>query len=224
MVVVRGLEKSYNGVKALAGTSFSVSAGTITALVGANGAGKTTTLKILLGFLKPDAGKIELNYSQPGFIPEHPVFPYWLSSRLILDLTARKYGVCPSDYRTLLENYASKLNFELGLLQRRPATFSAGTVKKLAIIQNLIIRPDFLVADEPFSALDPPSIVALRRIFIELREAGRTIFVSSHLLAEIEKIADKIIVIKKGNIAAEFGLGNRPDLNLEQEFLNLTED
>ncbi|MGZ5497045.1 MAG: ABC transporter ATP-binding protein, partial [Candidatus Aminicenantales bacterium] len=114
------------------------------------------------------------------------------------------------------------------LLRRRPASYSAGNAKKFAYLQNLVLAPDLLIADEPFSALDPPGIKCVRDIFCGLRDAGRTVLLSSHMLAEMERIADGFIVLRRGETIAHAGLREwrllrsaRTGPDLESVFLRL---
>jgi ABC-2 type transport system ATP-binding protein len=222
MVVVEGLRKSFGRVEALKGASFYVKAGRITALLGANGAGKTTSLKVILGFLRPDAGGLERRFERAGYVPEHPAFFPFLKGSGVLGLTFRSRGVAASrEQERLVERYAERLNFDPALLRRPPVTYSSGTAKKFAYLQSLVIEPDLLVADEPFSALDPPSIKAARELFLELRGRGVTLLLSSHLLGEMQRVADDAVIIKQGRVAAQFSLNGGRYIDLETEFLRL---
>ncbi len=206
MLRVRGLRKSFGPVLAVRNVSFTLERGRITALVGENGAGKTTTLRMIVGLLERDAGTVEIDASRVGYIPENPAYFSWLSGASVLDLTARAFGFSPGNLRTEVPRLCGKIGFATELLRRRPATYSAGNLRKFAYLQNLAVRPDLLVVDESFAALDPPSIKRLREIFAELREKGTTILVSSHILAELDKIADDFIVMRKGEVVARSGL------------------
>ncbi len=223
MVEIRGLRKSYGKVNALNGVDFGIKRGRVTAYLGTNGAGKTTTIKILLGLLRPDAGSVVGDYMRAGYIPDRPRFLPWLSGRALMDDTAAAYGVTKDEVAARLELYAGKLRFDLRDLERRPSAYSNGNAKKAAYLQSLLIEPDLIVADEPFSALDPPSIKAVRDLFREMRDGGRTLFLSSHMLSEMEKLADDAVIIRSGVIAASFALGEGTRKDLEQEFLRLTE-
>lgn len=221
---VRGLAKSFGRVRAVRGADFSVRRGAVTAFLGRNGAGKTTTLRAVLGFLRPDAGAIVLNAGTVGFVPEHPVIFPWLSGIEVLELTARTAGLDPGETRARAATLAARLGMEAEILDRRTAAFSPGNRKKLAYLQNLLIRPDFLIADEPFSSLDPPGIRAVRGLILDLRAAGVSILLSTHLVREAETVAEDFIVIREGRIIVHDNLarcrrnGAGPEAGLEDVF------
>jgi len=228
MLTVNRLWKSYGGVRAVRGVSFSLERGRTTALLGENGAGKTTTLKIVLGFLRPDGGTIELRTGRVGYVPDQPVFFPWLNGRAILDLTRRSLGWGKPEWESSVLELSAKVLFDPGLLDRKPGTYSAGNVKKFAYLQALATAPELLVVDEPFSALDPPSIRSMRDLFIEMRDGGAALLLSSHMLAEMVRISDDFIVIRRGEVAARSGLPEflsrlRPPAagDLESAFLGL---
>ena len=206
MLRARGLRKSFGPVLAVRNVSFTLERGRITALVGENGAGKTTTLRMIVGLLGRDAGSVEIDASRVGYIPEHPAYFSWLSGASLLDLTVRAFGFSPGKLRTEVPRLCDKIGFETELLLRRPATYSVGNLRKFAYLQNLAVRPDMFVVDESFAALDPLSIMRLRELFAELREKGTTILLSSHILAELDKIADDFIMMRKGEVVARSGL------------------
>ena len=228
MLNVNGIEKSFGRVRAVRGVSFSLERGRTTALLGENGAGKTTTLKIVLGFLKPDEGTVELGASRVGYVPDKPVFFPWLSGRAILDLTRRSLGRRKPEWESTVREISAKILFDPGLLDRKPGTYSAGNIKKFAYLQALAAAPELLVVDEPFSALDPPSIRRIRDLFIDMRDGGAALLLSSHMLAEMVRISDDFIVIRRGEVAARSGLPEfltrlRPPsaADLESAFLGL---
>jgi ABC-2 type transport system ATP-binding protein len=228
MLKVDGLVKSFGAVRALSGVSFSVGRGRITALLGENGAGKTTTLRIVLGFLRPDAGTVDSGAARLGYVPDQPAFFDWLTGRDLLDLTRRSLGAGRIRWQSRVRGLADRLLFAPALLERRPGTYSAGNAKKLACLQALAAGPDLLVVDEPFSALDPPSVKRLRDLFLDLRDDGMSILLSSHMLAEMVRIADDFVVLHRGRVTARSGLAEflsrfRPAdaAALEEGFLGL---
>ncbi len=215
------LSKRYGRVQALRGASFSVRRNTVTAFLGENGAGKTTTIKLLLGFLRPDSGRIEKAARRIGYVPERPVFFSWLKGGEILRLTAR--SLRPAEEEADSSHFArlaDEIGFDTELLDRRPFTYSPGNQKKFSYLQSLLIDPDFLIVDEPLSSLDPNSIRLVRRLFGRMKAEGKTLFLSSHLISEMERMADQVIIIKKGRIVIEGDLarlraeapGIEPDL------------
>jgi ABC-type multidrug transport system ATPase subunit len=232
MIEAHKLAKRFGRVEAVRDVSFKTRKGTITAMLGENGAGKTTTLKIVLGFLRPDAGAVSIAPGRVGYIPDRPAFFPWLDGWAILGLTgARRKDHAPGngrDFGASVLAAARSLLFDPALLRRRPAQYSAGNAKKFAYLQNLVFAPDLLVADEPFSALDPPSIKCVRELFCGLRDSGKTLLLSSHMLAEMERIADAFVVLRHGQTIAHAGLREwrlmrsaRTGPDLESVFLRL---
>ena len=217
---VRGLARRFGNVLAVRDVSFSIEAGRVTALLGENGAGKSTTLRIVLGFLRKDAGEIRGSASIAGYVPEQPAFFPWARGSELLSCAALCHGVSPAAASERLRRWGERLSFSDELLPRRVSTYSQGNRKKFSYLQSLILEPDLFIADEPFAALDPPSIRNARQIFRELADAGRAILLSSHLIAEIAKIYDDLIVIHRGAVvlqARREDLG--PDADLEALFL-----
>ena len=197
---VRGLSKRYGRIRALRGADFGLRRGAITAFLGENGAGKTTAVKLILGFLRPDSGRVELAVRRIGYVPERPVFFPWLKGEEIIALTARQSGIEMEERRRKTGRLADRIAFATELLDRRVPTYSLGNQKKFAYLQSLLIDPELLIVDEPFSSLDPYSIRMVRDLFLEMKKDGKTLFLSSHLISEMEKIADEFIIIKKGHI------------------------
>ncbi len=233
MIEAHKLAKKFGRIEALRDVSFRTKKGTITAMLGENGAGKTTTLKLVLGFLRPDAGSVAIAPGTVGYVPDRPAFFAWLDGWTILGLARSKAGRDASgngrDFGAGVLAAARSLLFDPALLGRRPGSYSAGNAKKFAYLQSLVLAPDLLIADEPFSALDPPAIKCVRDVFCGLREAGRTVLLSSHMLAEMERIADGFIVLRRGETIAHAGLREwrllrtaRTAPDLESVFLRLT--
>jgi ABC-type multidrug transport system ATPase subunit len=222
MIDVRRLSKRFGPVEALRDVSFRTRKGTITVLLGENGAGKTTTLRCLLGFLRPDAGAVAVSPGRIAYVPDLPVFFPGLDGWEILRLEGRDPG--PAALAA-----ARGLSFDPALLRRRPAAYSAGNAKKFAFLQALVAGPDLLVADEPYTSLDPSGIRRVREALCGLRDAGRTVLLSSHMLAEMERIADGFVVLRRGATVAHAGLrewrllrATRPGPDLESVVLGLT--
>lgn len=239
MIEARHLAKRFGPVEALRDVSFRTRRGTITALLGENGAGKTTTLKIVLGFLKPGAGSVNLAPGRIGYVPDRPSFFPWLDGWSILELgrgggpngrgngrgSGRGNG---GDFRARVLAVSRDLLFDPGLLRRRPGSYSAGNARKFAYLQSLADPPDLLVVDEPYASLDPPGVKAVRDVLGGLRESGRTVLLSSHMLAEMERLADGFVVLRRGVTIAHAGLrewrvlrSSRTAPDLETVFLRL---
>jgi ABC-2 type transport system ATP-binding protein len=228
MLHASGLWKNYGPVPALRGVDLTLEKGRVTALLGENGAGKTTTLKIILGFLIPDAGTVQRRPGRVGYVPDQPAFFPWLRGRALMDLTRRALGITELEWGPRVQALCRDLRFEPGLLDRPPRTYSAGNAKKFAFIQSLALEPDLLVADEPFSALDPPSVKSARDLLAAARDRGAALLLSSHMLAEMMRLSDNFIVMRRGEVVARSGLGEflervRPAGagDLESAFLSL---
>ena len=199
-LVVRGLSKSFDGIMAVRDVAFSLEYGRITAFLGENGAGKTTTIKMVLGFLRRDSGEVVFRARTVGYVPEQPAFMSWIKGQELLDCTFRLHGLplgCRKE-RTLA--LCEKLSLDPGLLGRSVSSYSQGNRKKYSYLQSLLVSPDLFIVDEPFAALDPISIVEARRIFRELAAGGAAVFLSTHLISEVEKIYDDVIIISRGEI------------------------
>jgi ABC-2 type transport system ATP-binding protein len=232
VIEVHKLAKRFGRIEALHDVSFRTRKGAITAMLGENGAGKTTTLRIVLGFLRPDAGSVAVAPGTVGYVPDRPVYFPWLDGWTVLGL-GRTRAAAPANgngraFGAAVLDTARSLLFDPTLLRRRPATYSAGNAKKFAYLQSLVLGPDLLVADEPFSALDPPSIKAVRDLLCGLRDSGKAVLVSSHMLAEMERIADAFVVLRHGQTIAHAGLrewrlmrSTRTGPDLESVFLKL---
>lgn len=199
----RGVRKSLGGREILRGVSFEVFPGDIFGYLGPNGAGKTTTIRVLLGLLPPDAGEILLfgrpagrdNRRRIGFVLETDGLVDGLSAQENLLLFARLYGVKGTRLGELLEL--------VGLVQRqreRVGKFSRGMRQRLALARALLHDPELLVLDEPTAGLDPTGQMEFRELLRELSRGGKTVFVSSHNLDEVERLCNRIALIHRGEI------------------------
>jgi ABC-2 type transport system ATP-binding protein len=208
---VRGLSRRYGDRVALEGLDMSVGRGEVVGLVGPNGAGKTTTLRCVVGLLEPDAGSISIDGHDlrtdlaaakraSGYVPDEPEFFSYLTVGEHLLLAARLYAV--ADGRQRAE--ALLTHFDLGdRWDAYPDELSRGMRRKLALVASLLPEPALVVLDEPFTALDPPAIRDLRAA-IETQAAGGVGFLlSSHLLALVERIATRIVILDRGRKVVE---------------------
>ncbi|HYR41483.1 MAG TPA: ABC transporter ATP-binding protein [Terriglobia bacterium] len=211
---VKGLSKTFRGwwssreVRALQNVNLSVGPGAIFGLLGPNGAGKTTLVKIALTIAYPDGGEVRLlgesvrNRSvlrRVGYLPENPRFPTHLTAWQVL----RLYGSLSGADMNRVNQNASKWLERLDLAQWRDvrvSKFSKGMNERLALAQALVHDPDFIFLDEPTDGLDPVGRREVRAICRELADSGKTIFINSHILAEIELICDRIALMKSGEI------------------------
>ncbi len=218
-------------LKALQGLNLSVKKGTIFGFLGPNGAGKTTTINVLLGFVLPSAGtakifdqdvRFAIARRKIGYMSEHPDTYRFLTGYEAVYFAGRMFDI---PKKTVKER-ANFLLEKVGLkdaAKRRVATYSRGMLQRLGLAQALINDPELLILDEPTSGFDPLGRIAIRKILSELREAGKTIFFSSHELSEVEKICDTIGIISQGRLIAT---GTVDELtkgasNLEEFFVKL---
>lgn len=207
IISIRNLVKSFNKFKVLKGISFHVRCGSVTGFLGPNGAGKTTTIKLILGFLNPDEGLIEIFgeskrknvMTKIGYVSEAPQFFPYLTGRQVLELTGRLLKIKSNNLNKDIE-YLSKFFSLNNYMERKTLSYSFGTIKKLAFVQSMLGAPELFIFDEPYNGLDPIAINRVREMIFELKRNGKTIFVSSHLLSEMEKICDDIVLINNGNI------------------------
>jgi len=213
---IRGLKKIYKegflgrkGKEALKGVDFSIKRNKLTGFLGPNGAGKTTTLRIILGQLKPQAGEVTyipekekpLPAANPkvGYLQESASLYPFLTVRKIFLLAARGVGLSRSQAAELIPALAEKLGLTEHL-SRRIKTLSKGTIQKVAFGVATVGQPDLLIFDEPYTGLDPLIMYEIRNLILELKARGTTIFLSSHLLPEVERVCDEVVLINNGKI------------------------
>jgi ABC-2 type transport system ATP-binding protein len=209
-VATRGLQKRYGSRVALDGLDLSVPAGVVYGFLGPNGAGKTTTMRLLTGLIHPDAGTIELlgrpfgrgerrRLFEVGALIESPSFyPYLSGRRNLHSLAASGPPIANGRIEELLEL--------VGLRDRasdKVQTYSLGMKQRLGIAGALLSDPRLLLLDEPSNGLDPAGIVAMRETLQHLAASGKTVFVSSHVLGEVQQLADVIGIIAAGRLVRE---------------------
>ena len=208
MAVVRvaDLTKRYGDVAANDGVSFDVEAGEIFGYLGPNGAGKTTTIRLLLGLIKPTSGTAEVLGADVrdrqaltevkadlGYLPDSLGFDEQLTGRQVLDYFARMRGDERRD--ELLELFDPPL-------EKPVETYSAGNRRMLGIVQAFMHDPDFIIMDEPTAGLDPLKQDRLHLFIEEERDAGKTVFFSSHTLSEVQRVCDRVGIIRAGELVA----------------------
>jgi ABC-2 type transport system ATP-binding protein len=204
-ILVRGLSRLFAGGHGVRELDLNVPAGSIYGFLGPNGAGKTTTIRMLLGLLRPQAGRIEL-FGEPvaqgrrlvGALVESPSLYGHLSGRENLEVTRRLLGA-PAER---IDAALRRVDLE-SAADRRVREYSLGMRQRLAIALALLGAPRLLILDEPSNGLDPAGIVDLRRLLRSLADEGITVFVSSHLLAEIEQVATHVGVLQDGRLRFE---------------------
>ena len=220
IVRVEGLVKDFRpgfGLRkkrVLHGISFQVRRGEIFGFIGPNGAGKTTTLKVLMGLIRASAGRAELlghdvgesSYRREiGFAPESPYFYDFLTGREILSFYARLCDVEPARIRGRVEEVLA----QVGLTHAggaRLRTYSKGMLQRIGIAQALVHDPSVLFLDEPMSGLDPVGRKEIRDLIVRLNAEGKTVFMNTHILSDVEMICDRVAIIVAGRIAYEGAL------------------
>jgi ABC-2 type transport system ATP-binding protein len=214
VIVARQLAKTYRTpfrrkkVEALRGVSFEVQRGEVFGFLGPNGAGKTTTIRCLMGLCEITGGSADI-LGQPvpsraarqrlGFLPEQPYFYDYLTVGELLDLGGRLFGMGAGERR----KRADALIARVGLGHARGQNlkkFSKGMMQRAGLAMALINDPDLVVLDEPMSGLDPVGRKEVRDLILELRDAGKTVFFSSHILSDVETISDRVAIVVGGTI------------------------
>ena len=216
VIDVKDLRKTYRTpfrrkkVEALRGVTFEVERGHIFGFVGPNGAGKTTTIRTLMGLIRPTGGSATiLGHAIPsrqarfkvGFLPESPYFYDYLTIGELLDLAGRLFGLAAHER----DKRANALIGRVGLDRARAQSlkkFSKGMLQRAGLAQALMNDPELVVLDEPTSGLDPIGRKDVRDLILELRDQGKTVFFSSHILADIEAIADRVAIVARGQLQA----------------------
>jgi ABC-2 type transport system ATP-binding protein len=199
---------------ALSQVSFSVAEGEVCAFLGPNGAGKTTSVSILMGFLYADRGRIRVLGFEPGsvhakkrigFVPENFAFYKHLNAEKLLRFHARLAGVAEEKRMALIPDLIAKVGLS-AYGQLKIGRYSRGMVQRLGIAQSLLGDPELLILDEPTSGLDPSGRKEVRDLILSLKAAGKTIFLSSHLLSEVEQICDQAVIIDRGRVVRAGGM------------------
>ncbi len=202
-----GVRKRYGGQQVLSGIDLAIAPGEFIGLVGVNGAGKTTLIKCLLDFISPDAGQITVSgvaHDRPqarqslAYLPEKFMPPYYLAGRDFLDYMAGLYGVKTD----LTQRHAilATLDFDPLMLAKPVRRLSKGMSQKLGLAACLLSGRDLFILDEPMSGLDPKARAFLKRYIRGLKEQGKTLFFSTHMLADVEALCDRVAIMHAGTI------------------------
>ena len=212
----------------LKGISFSVAPGEIFGYLGPNGSGKTSTIKCVLGLIFPDGGTIKLCGRSPldpqakaglGFLPENPYFYDYLTAAEFLDFYAQLFGLPKAERAERTARLLRLVGMEkaAGLALRK---FSRGMLQRVGLAQALVNDPAFVILDEPLGGLDPIGLKEVRYIIIGLKEAGKTVLFTSHILQDIEMICDRVAILVGGKVHSQ---GRLSDLVSEKTlFTELT--
>lgn len=193
---------------AVENVSFQVKEGEIFGFIGPNGAGKTTTIKTLLGLLKPTSGEISILGKPLGdieikekisYLPENPYFYQHMNAYEILDFYGQLFKIPKNIRKERIENLLKVVGLEKDG-KRVLKEYSKGMLQRVGIAQALINEPDLVFLDEPTSGLDPIAHKDIQDIIFDLKKKGKTVFMSSHQLSDVENVCDRVAIIKKGKI------------------------
>jgi len=213
-----GLTKRYGSLTAVEKLNLEVKRNAIHGFLGPNGAGKTTTIKILVGLLRPDEGTVsvlgqELHRKKPsgflqsfreqadsrlsiGYMPELPKFPKYLKGSELLDIYARMYGMSGQERKDQIPSLLEKVGLR-GREEDLIGKYSKGMQQRIGIAQALLNNPELVILDEPSLGLDPVGMVEVREVVKAIAKEGRTVFVSSHLLFEVEQVCTDVTIINR---------------------------
>ncbi len=235
MIEVRQLSKSFGTVEAVRQLSFSATDGKITGLLGPNGAGKTTTLRMLYGLLPPDQGCILVDglpmeagnhalRAQLGVVPDAKGLYQRLSARENIEYFGKLQGLSSAQLQKNLDQLVDTLGMS-EFIDRRCGGFSQGQRVKTAIARALVHHPQNILLDEPTNGLDVMSSRALRSFISQMRDEGRCVIFSSHIMHEVATLCDHIIIIADGAVVAQGSaaqlLQESAENNLEDAFVKI---
>lgn len=211
LVEIIGLSKRFKDVDALKDVTLRVGKGQIFGLLGQNGAGKTTLVKILLGLVRPGQGRALL-FGEPwrktdlrrriGYLPEGHEFPGYHTAAGVLDFYGALYGLSGSDRRRRIDEALRSVELT-DVAHRKIRTFSKGMKQRLGIAHAIFHDPELLFLDEPTDGIDPLGRRAIRDLMLRLKQQGRTIFLNSHLLGEVEQVCDRVAILDRGTLRRE---------------------
>jgi ABC-2 type transport system ATP-binding protein len=217
IVEINSLTKDYEvgffrkrKVRALDGLSLSVKQNEIFGFLGANGAGKTTTLKLLMRLIFPSSGTARIlghdiddvgMHQRIGYVPENPYFYDYLTARELLEYCGQIFGQDASERKKRAATLLSRVRLDEKKWDTQLRKFSKGMLQRVALAQSLINDPEVVFLDEPMSGLDPVGRREVRDLIAELRDEGKTVFMCSHILSDIEVLCDRVAILKRGQLA-----------------------
>jgi ABC-2 type transport system ATP-binding protein len=197
-------------VRALDDLSLSVEAGQIFGFLGANGAGKTTTLKLLMRLIFPTSGSARIldrdigdvrMHERIGYLPENPYFYDYLTGREFLEYCAQLFGYPATERKKRAADLLARVKLDEKRWDTQLRKFSKGMLQRVGLAQSLINDPEIVFLDEPMSGLDPVGRREVRDLIASLREDGKTVFMCSHILSDIEVLCDRVAIMKRGKLA-----------------------
>jgi ABC-2 type transport system ATP-binding protein len=216
-IVIEGVSKRYTSgwpgrppFVALDGLSLTVTRGEVFGFLGPNGAGKTTTLKILMGLVRPTSGSVSVlgkpaghveTRRRVGFLPESPYFYDYLTAEEFLGFYGRLAGLGPAVIRQRVGDLLALVSL-IDAKTRQLRNFSKGMLQRIGLAQALIHDPELVILDEPMTGLDPVGRKQVRDLILSLRDRGKTIFFSTHILHDVEMICDRVGIVMRGRLMA----------------------
>jgi len=219
VVEINNLTKDYEigflrkrKVRALDGLTLSVEGGQIFGFLGANGAGKTTTLKLLMRLIFPTAGSASILgqdfqnvsvHQRIGYLPENPYFYDYLTAREFLDYCAQLFGLDAAVRRKRAADLLARVRLDEKRWDTQLRKFSKGMLQRVGLAQSIINDPEIVFLDEPMSGLDPIGRREVRDLIASLRQEGKTVFMCSHILSDIEVLCDRVAILRGGKLAQQ---------------------
>lgn len=197
-------------VRALDGLTLSIDEGQIFGFLGANGAGKTTTLKLLMRLIFPTAGSARIlgvdiqdvrMHRRLGYLPENPYFYDYLTARELLEYCGELFGFPAAQRRRRASDLLARVNLDEKRWDTQLRKFSKGMLQRVGLAQSLVNDPEIVFLDEPMSGLDPVGRREVRDLIASLRDDGKTVFMCSHILSDIEVLCDRVAILKRGRLA-----------------------
>ena len=217
VVEIKNLTKDYEvgflkkrKIRALDGLSLEVNDNEIFGFLGANGAGKTTTLKLLMSLIFPTSGSARIldrdisdvaTHALIGYLPENPYFYDYLTAREFLIYCGQLFGLNANERRQRAEQLLSRVKLDEKRWDVQLRKFSKGMLQRVGLAQSLVNDPKIVFLDEPMSGLDPVGRREVRDLIASLRREGKTVFMCSHILSDIEVLCDRVAILKQGKLA-----------------------
>jgi len=218
IIEIENLSKDYEvgfwkkkRVRALDDLNLQVKGGQIFGFLGGNGAGKTTTIKVLMSLIFPTTGKARIlghdisdvkMHSRIGYCPENPYFYDYLKARELMNYFGELFGLNQAQRNRKTEELLTKVGLDEKDWNKQLRKFSKGMLQRVGLAQALINEPEIVFLDEPMSGLDPMGRREIRELIAGLREKGTTVFMSTHILSDIEALCDRVAILRNGKLAA----------------------
>lgn len=226
-ISLQNISKNYGSQKALDNINFSIEKGQIVGFLGPNGAGKSTTMKIINGYLNPDAGEVQVNNvsvaenpmstkAMIGYLPEHNPLYLDMYIKEYLLFCAKVHKVSKASVKIFIDKVGLKPE-----ISKRIKELSKGYRQRVGLAAAMLHNPEVLILDEPTTGLDPNQLVEIRNLIKEVGK-DKTVLFSTHIMQEVEAICDRVIILNKGKIVADRLMDEIKGKNLEEMFRSLT--